>query len=49
MRNAVYNKRRMLRMGLPGRRRAERRFMDVAKEDVHMVGVTEDAIHRAPP
>ncbi|KAF7704300.1 hypothetical protein HF521_021372 [Silurus meridionalis] len=36
--------RRMLRMELPGSRkrgRPRRRFMDVVKEDMHVVGVTE--------
>ena len=40
-----YNGRRMLRMKLPGKRkrgRQKRRFMDVVKEDMAEVGVTEE-------
>ena len=35
----------LLRLGLPGRRtrgRPKRRFMDVVKEDMKLVGVTEE-------
>ncbi len=44
-RDAGYVVRRMLRMEPPGRRRGgrpKRRFMDVVKEDMQVVGVTEE-------
>ena len=44
-RDSEYIGRRMLRMELPGRRprgRPKRRFMDVVKEDMRVVGVRED-------
>ncbi|MCY0699101.1 hypothetical protein OVX40_29055, partial [Klebsiella pneumoniae] len=43
-RDMSYIGRRMLRMELPGRRkrgRPERRFMDVVKEDMQVVGLKE--------
>ncbi|KAF3697472.1 hypothetical protein EXN66_Car013152 [Channa argus] len=44
-RNCEYICRRMLRLELPGRRsrgRAKRRFMDVVREDMKLVGVREE-------
>ncbi|KAF3697499.1 hypothetical protein EXN66_Car013179 [Channa argus] len=44
-RNCEYISRRMLRLELPGRRsrgRAKRRFMDVVREDMKLVGVREE-------
>ena len=44
-RNEGYIGKRMLGMGIPGRRkrgRPKRRYMDVVGEDMRVVGVTED-------
>ena len=44
-RNCEYISRRMLRLELPGRRsrgRPKRRFMDVVREDMKLVGVREE-------
>ena len=44
-RNCEYIGRRMLRLELPGRRsrgRPKRRFMDVVREDMKLVGVSEE-------
>ena len=48
-RDSEYVGRRMLRLELPGRRprgRPRRRFMDVVKEDMKLVGVKEEAEDR---
>ena len=49
--HSEYIGRKMLRLELPGRRargRPKRRFMDVVKEDMKLVGVREEVAEDSP-